>query len=90
MLFNNHLCRNLTPEYVNSAPGLALHRFRWVDERKVGGLPKEWNYSWESRTNRERTEARFTYTQSGGRGFRNTRLANTPMLARELEDMNGR
>lgn len=44
MLFNNHLCRNLTPEYVNKAPGLSLHRFEWIDERKIGGLPKEWNY----------------------------------------------
>jgi hypothetical protein len=31
MLFNNERCRALTPDYVNSAPGLELHRFTWVD-----------------------------------------------------------
>lgn len=43
MLFNNSLCRALTPEYVNKAPGLALHKFEWTDDDKVRGLPKEWN-----------------------------------------------
>ena len=44
MVFNNALCRNLTPEFVNTAPGLALHQFKWTTEDKIGGLPKTWNY----------------------------------------------
>jgi len=44
MLFNNHLCRNLTPEFVNTAPGLALHQFKWTERDKIGDLPKAWNY----------------------------------------------
>ena len=44
MLFNNKLCKNLVPEYVNSTKGLNLHQFKWVDESLVGELPRSWNY----------------------------------------------
>jgi len=44
MLFNNERCRALTPDYVNSASGLDLHRFAWIDDRQIGGLPLEWNW----------------------------------------------
>jgi hypothetical protein len=44
MLFNNERCRGLTTKYVNSASGLELHRFAWVDESLIGELPREWNW----------------------------------------------
>jgi len=44
MLFNNERCRALTAGYVNSASGLELHRFRWVDDALIGDLPREWNW----------------------------------------------
>ena len=44
MLFNNELCRVLTPEYVNSASGLELHRFKWTEDARIGELPTEWNW----------------------------------------------
>ncbi len=45
MLFNNAKCRALTPDYVNTASGLELHQFRWLDDdRLVGGLPSCWNH----------------------------------------------
>ncbi len=44
MLFNNELCRSLTTDYVNSAPGLDLHRFAWIDDAAIGELPLEWNW----------------------------------------------
>ena len=46
MLFNNEKCKALTPEFVESAPGLDLHQFKWLDsiEREVGSIPLEWNY----------------------------------------------
>ena len=44
MLFNNERCRALTPDYVNSASGLDLHRFAWVEDRLIGDLPLEWNW----------------------------------------------
>lgn len=44
MIFNNERCRALTPAYVNSASGLDLHRFRWIDDAAIGSLPLEWNW----------------------------------------------
>jgi len=45
MLINCSLCQALSPKYVNSASGLDLHQFRWLEsEELVGALPKEWNF----------------------------------------------
>ncbi len=45
MLFNNAQCRALTPEYVNAASGLELHRFEWLaSEDLIGALPGRWNH----------------------------------------------
>ena len=45
MLFNNARCRALTPDYVNTASGLALHQFKWLNsDSEIGALPLEWNW----------------------------------------------
>jgi hypothetical protein len=44
MLFNNQRCKALTSEYVNSAPGLDLQRFVWIQDAEIGGIPLEWNW----------------------------------------------
>jgi hypothetical protein len=45
MLFNNAKCRALTPEYVNTASGLELHQFKWLEsEDLIGALPDRWNH----------------------------------------------
>ena len=46
MLFHceAHEHRVLTPYFIDGQPGSYLHRFRWMDEEKVGELPKEWNH----------------------------------------------
>lgn len=45
MLFNNARCRALTPEYVNTASGLELHQFKWLeDDSLIGDLPEKWNH----------------------------------------------
>ena len=44
MLFNNEACKKLSREYVNTAPGLDLHKFKWCEEYEVGELPKSWNH----------------------------------------------
>ena len=44
MLFNNNLCKNLTPEYVNNATPMNLHRFMWTTEDLIGTIPLEWNW----------------------------------------------
>jgi len=44
MLFNNEKCTALTPDYVNSASGLDLHRFNWLDsDELIGDIPHRWN-----------------------------------------------
>jgi hypothetical protein len=42
MVFNTEHCRRLTPEYVNSASGLDLHRFNWLRGGTDVGLGGEW------------------------------------------------
>jgi hypothetical protein len=35
----------LTPEYVNSASGLELHQFKWLQgDDLIGALPDRWNH----------------------------------------------
>jgi len=46
MMFNNNLCRALTPTYVEEASGLELHQFKWLEDADglVGALPPKWNF----------------------------------------------
>lgn len=45
ILFNNSLCKKLTVDYVNSASGLELHQFKWLEsDNQIGSLPLEWNW----------------------------------------------
>ncbi len=44
MLFNNAKCTALDLYTVNTAHGLYLHRFEWLEsEALIGNLPKSWN-----------------------------------------------
>ena len=71
MLFNNERCRALTPGYVNSAPGLDLHRFKWLEDRLIGELPLEWN--WLVGEYEHRPDARIVHYTLGGPYFDATR-----------------
>lgn len=45
ILFNNAKCRALTPDYVNTASGLELHQFKWLEnDDLIGALPARWNH----------------------------------------------
>jgi hypothetical protein len=44
MLFNNARCRALSPDYVNTASGLELHRFAWTEDAALGTLDLDWNW----------------------------------------------
>ncbi len=45
MLMNCAKCTALTPEYVSTASGLALHGFSWLeDDHLIGELPLRWNF----------------------------------------------
>lgn len=36
--------RCLTPDFVQHSTGSYLHRFSWVNDQRIGELPKEWNW----------------------------------------------
>ena len=40
----NHPNRKLTPEFIEQATGAELHRFTWIDDARIGELPREWNW----------------------------------------------
>ena len=45
MLFNCAKCTALTPDYVNTATGLDLHRFNWLEnDELIGEIPHRWNH----------------------------------------------
>lgn len=44
MLFNARRCTQLTADYINTASGLDLHQFKWLDDDLIGELPAEWNH----------------------------------------------
>jgi len=45
MLLNCERCTALTPEYVNTATGLELHQFKWLDsDDLIGEIPSRWNH----------------------------------------------
>ena len=45
IIFNNELCTQLTPDFVNEASGLELHQFRWLQsDELIGALPPRWNH----------------------------------------------
>lgn len=44
IVWDNAKCKALTPEYVNTATGLQLHRFQWTTDEQIGSLPLEWNH----------------------------------------------
>ena len=41
---NSHPNRRLTPDFVQKATGAELHRFTWLNDERIGELPKEWNW----------------------------------------------
>ncbi len=45
MMFNNAKCSALNPDYVNTATGLELHRFKWLEsDDLIGEIPRRWNH----------------------------------------------
>lgn len=45
MMMNCAKCTALTPEYVNTATGLELHRFHWLgNDDLIGSIPLGWNH----------------------------------------------
>lgn len=79
MLFNNKQCKALTPDYVNNASGLDLHRFNWLEnENKIGEINNEWNYLLEvhnSDLNQNIQGKKLVHWTLGGPWFKDQRKA---------------
>ena len=68
ILFNNAKCKTLTPDYVNSASGLELHQFKWLDgDENIGALPAEWN--WLVNEYEHNPDAKLVHFTDGGPYF---------------------
>jgi len=71
MIFNNQRCKALSADYVNSASGLDLHRFKWTRDPLIGDLPLAWNWLvGEYKYNRN---AKIVHYTLGGPWFRKYR-----------------
>lgn len=72
MLMNCAKCKTLTPEYVNTASGLELHQFKWLEsEELIGSLPMQWNFLAEY--NKHDDSAKIVHYTEGGPYFAATR-----------------
>jgi hypothetical protein len=71
MIFNNARCKALSVDYVNSASGLDLHRFKWTRDALVGALPIEWN--WLVGEYKRNPKAKIVHYTLGGPWFRKYR-----------------
>jgi hypothetical protein len=67
MVFNNRRSEALTPEYVNTASGLDLHRFNWIADTQIGSLPLEWN--WLVGEYEKNPDAKILHYTNGGPWF---------------------
>jgi lipopolysaccharide biosynthesis glycosyltransferase len=36
--------KQLTPNFIQNSTGAKLHRFTWIQDSRIGGLPIEWNW----------------------------------------------
>jgi hypothetical protein len=68
ILFNNERCKALSPDFVNTATGLQLHQFKWLDsDEEIGELPVTWNYLVNEYEKRE--DAKMVHFTDGGPYF---------------------
>lgn len=70
ILFNNARCKALTPEYVNTASGLELHQFKWLnDDSLIGELPARWNHLVDYDPTLPQKDVSFLHYTEGGPYF---------------------
>jgi lipopolysaccharide biosynthesis glycosyltransferase len=68
IMFNNAKCRALTKDFVNTATGLELHQFKWLEsEDLIGELPVTWNYLVNEYDHRD--DAKIVHFTDGGPYF---------------------
>jgi lipopolysaccharide biosynthesis glycosyltransferase len=74
--------RQLTPAFVEGKDGAFLHRFKWLEDEKIGEIPKEWN--WLAIEYEPREDAKLIHYTLGTpcfRDYRNTDMADKWLLS---------
>ena len=72
MLLNSSKCKSLTPDYVNNASGLDLHRFKWLEsEELIGEIPQKWNHLVDYNDNQDISKISNLHWTEGGPYFKN-------------------
>ncbi len=80
MLLNCSRCTRLTVEYVNSATGLELHRFHWLEgDHQIGALDPGWNHLVDVQPPQE--HAQLLHWTLGGPWFREQRTMGGGLAA---------
>lgn len=72
MLINCERCQALTPDYVQTASGLDLHRFNWLPDDQVGEIPSRWNHLVDYDPAMPIDELSCLHYTSGGPWFKET------------------
>ena len=86
MLLNCNRCTALTEDYVNSASGLELHRFHWLEgDHAIGALDTGWNHLVDVQdaptAAAEQGGPRLLHWTLGGPWFREQRTMGGPLAA---------
>jgi hypothetical protein len=82
MLLNSSRCQALTPEYVNTASGLELHRFHWLSgDHEIGTLQGGWNHLVDVQDPAEAADSPLLHWTLGGPWFRDQRTMGGPLAA---------
>lgn len=82
MLLNTSRCQSLTPDYVNSASGLELHRFHWLaGDHEIGAIEGGWNHLVAVQDPAAATNSPLLHWTLGGPWFREQRTMGGPLAA---------
>ena len=82
MLLNCSRCTTLTVDYVNSATGLELHRFHWLEgDHAIGSLDGPWNHLVDVQNAEAARGASLLHWTLGGPWFRDQRTMGGVLAA---------
>ncbi len=84
MLFNCKKCHKLKVDYVNSASGLDLHRFNWLEnDNEIGSISFKdgWNFLVGVQNYDDNVDLSLIHWTLGGHWFREERLMGKELAA---------
>lgn len=94
ILFNTAKCKALTVDYVNSASGLELHQFKWLEnDSLIGELPPQWNHLVDYDPTVPSDEVSFLHFTEGGpyfEDYKNCSYADLWFKERDMMNYAGR